>query len=685
MSTPRSLICLTRSGRQPCRAGRGRSRLSRRSQASACASEGLRCSSPASPAARKTSSRCCSRWPRPAAVCSPSTCAASTRARPRRTRLATRPLSSPPTSRPIADAIAPRRPGRAPARSLARRPHRAGDGAGRAGRHHSLTLLGSGPGAIAGEPGRDAARHAGRAGRGGRAIPDAGPACRAGPAGWQTSTGAAGQGRGDREPIIEFLRERMLRNSPHRPGRHGPVPARLPGPDRGAGEPGRAACRSWSSTGRTTTPGARSPGDDGQATPRPAGLHPGRRPLARRRGPGDHGRTLTGFWGSEDGAAAPADRAPGGQSARAAAPRAARPEPHRPEPTGLSRAGLAARPEPPARAAQRRPDPAPVGPEPVPRPPLRLGRRSLPGSAPGSRTSRSRCRGAARTVPSAACGLARYRSSASAHSSAMASARPQLPGQRLLVVLPGEYAGRSADDAVRPAGRAVASPARPRQRVQRERQRGPGVIDGQHVPAGLVVHHDEVASVPAARAGHPAGRSGPDTAIRSVLVATVRSTPTGSLAGSRPVDVGLHHAAGTRAGSAADCASSAKPSVSQPCSSRSPAARHGPLPAGQPPPAGQRVVHAGAEAVVRPRRRPCAAAGGPGRSSGTGAGSPARCSAGSACTRSSRRGMPSKPSCSTLPSSPEPGPIASCGPAGESPGRYSESLSRRRSARPGPP
>jgi len=33
------------------------------------------------------------------------------------------------------------------------------------------------------------------------------------------------------------------------------------------------------------------------------------------------------------------------------------------------------------------------------------------------------------------------------------------------------------------------------QRVECQRHRGPGVIDGEQVPARLVVHHDELAGV----------------------------------------------------------------------------------------------------------------------------------------------------------------------------------------------
>ena len=80
MSTPRSLDLPDQVRRLTIQSHGARSRLLGRGRPAACASEGPRCSFPASPAARKISSRCCSRSRRPAAAWSPSTCAGSTRA-----------------------------------------------------------------------------------------------------------------------------------------------------------------------------------------------------------------------------------------------------------------------------------------------------------------------------------------------------------------------------------------------------------------------------------------------------------------------------------------------------------------------------------------------------------------------------------------------------------------------------
>ena len=122
------------------------------------------------------------------------------------------------------------------------------------------------------------------------------------------------------------------------------------------------------------------------------------------------------------------------------------------------------------------------------------GRRCPPGSARGSRTSRSRGRSGAGTPPQ------------------------RLPGRRRALVL-ARRPRRTPRRCPRPA--AAAWPATPAcaprpapvpvgrwcsstrrqgrrstrsrgQRVQRQRQRGAGVVDGQHVPAGLVVDDDQV-------------------------------------------------------------------------------------------------------------------------------------------------------------------------------------------------
>ena len=298
-------------------------------------------------------------------------------------------------------------------------------------------------------------------------------------------------------------------------------------------------------------------------------------------------------------------------------PQPPRPEPPRPQPRnpglshpGLSHPGL-------SRASQSRTSVSRVrlrGPEPVPRLCAARRPRCPPGNAPGSHTSRTTCRGAARRPRPA--GRRRGRPSHLPFPPCHALAGPeplvrygallgdgfgaaQLAGQRLLAVLPGEDpAGWQMMEFNPPAG----PPHHPlgRERVERERQRRPGVVHAEHVPAGLVVHHHKVAGpcrpTPVIQAVDPPGHgdqvgSGRHRALH----------PDGLAGRVQAAHVGLHEAPGPapvagrllRVGEAVR-----EPALLE----QTTRGGHGPLPARQPPPSGQRVVHARAEAVVRPRR-----------------------------------------------------------------------------------
>ena len=82
------------------------------------------------------------------------------------------------------------------------------------------------------EPGRDAARHAGLAGRGGGRF--AGPASRRMSGRSGTAPGAAGPGRRRARADHRIPAHAHDEQQSHRPGRHGPVPPRVPGPHRRA-------------------------------------------------------------------------------------------------------------------------------------------------------------------------------------------------------------------------------------------------------------------------------------------------------------------------------------------------------------------------------------------------------------------------------------------------------------------
>ena len=250
VSTPRSL-------RLPDRVRSGTVQTDRGSFAALEAQPGQRrlraparpCSSPATPAARKTSCRCSSRWRRRAARVVAIDLRGQYQSPARRPAAATtRRMSWPPTSLAIADSVAVGQRTTAAActwsvtRWAASSPGSARCWRSRPDRCRSPCSARARQPSAASER-RCCARcwpTARPAGRRGPGRPRR--ASRAGPAGMARTAGAAGAGR--RAPtstIIAFLRERTLRNLPGRPDRDGPVPARLPGPDRGAGRAVTAA------------------------------------------------------------------------------------------------------------------------------------------------------------------------------------------------------------------------------------------------------------------------------------------------------------------------------------------------------------------------------------------------------------------------------------------------------------
>ena len=116
----------------------------------------------------------------------------------------------------------------------------------------------------------------------------------------------------------------------------------------------------------------------------------------------------------------------------------------------------------------------------------------------------------------------------------------QLPGQRFVRVLPGED----------PASRQMMQldpPARPphhppgRERIQSQRQGRPSVVHAEHVPAGLVVHHHELARTawlePVIQAVDPAGDRDQVGPSRHRAL-----HPDRLVCRVQPGHVGLHHA-----------------------------------------------------------------------------------------------------------------------------------------------
>ena len=271
MSTPRSLDLPDQVRPVTIQSTGARSRRSRRSRPRACANAGQRCSSPASPAARKTSSRCCSRSRRPAAGWSPSTCAGSTRARAPRSAGGYAPGELAADIAAIIGALAGDGQGL----------HLVGHSLGgliareaalaRAARIISLTLLGSGPGRITGQRAdvlRGMLAMMAAAGRADGPGPDDDPVSDGhlaritgcGPRSQDLGRAPGAPGQGGRGPRAHDRVPARADDGqqPHRARGHGQVPAGLPGPHGRAREPRRGR-RSWSSTARTTTRGARPP------------------------------------------------------------------------------------------------------------------------------------------------------------------------------------------------------------------------------------------------------------------------------------------------------------------------------------------------------------------------------------------------------------------------------------------
>ncbi len=221
----------------------------------------------------------------------------------------------------------------------------------------------------------------------------------------------------------------------------------------------------------------------------------------------------------------------------------------------------------------------------------------------------------------------------------------QMPVQRGLRVLPGVHRARWAGDAARPGGRAGAAPARRRPRTapaaatpgRRRCSAGGGRSCSPRRPA---------------RGRRPADRRSssrsirPENAIRSVRAPTVRSTPAGSSAGSRPATY-FSTMPRARSRAAADCASLANPSLIQPRSSKPAGGGHGPL-----RPAAAATIRPARCARWRrgccaPRAAPCAGRAGPGSSSGTRRRQSSQVLSRVGVHAYRRRGIPSSPSCSS--------------------------------------
>ena len=149
-----------------------------------------------------------------------------------------------------------------------------------------------------------------------------------------------------------------------------------------------------------------------------------------------------------------------------------------------------------------------------------------------------------------------------------------------------------------------------------------------------------LASSARAARGRASSRSiRPDTAILSVLVATVRSTPTGSSAGSSPLtysstrDLAQFRVAGRLR--------VAREALVDPALRHESARRlHRAPRQGQPPPARQGVVHGRAQGCCAPTAAPLAGLAGPGSSSGTCAGSQAKWTTGLAYTSTAASASP---------------------------------------------
>ena len=178
---------------------------------------------------------------------------------------------------------------------------------------------------------------------------------------------------------------------------------------------------------------------------------------------------------------------------------------------------------------------------------------------------------------------------------------PQMPPQGLVGVRPGEHLpARQVMQLDLPA--VAVQRARGGDRVQRERERTARVVHREQVAAGLVVDHDELGAVRAVRARpgvEPVDPTGDRDHLGSRrhrplhpdrLVGRVETGDVQLHQPARPVPVAGRLRAGREA--LADPALRDEPARGL---HRAPRQR-------QPPPAGQRVVHARADAVVRPRR-----------------------------------------------------------------------------------
>ena len=218
---------------------------------------------------------------------------------------------------------------------------------------------------------------------------------------------------------------------------------------------------------------------------------------------------------------------------------------------------------------------------------------------------------------------------------ASASARRRWSVERLLGVVPRQHLAGGQVVQLHP-GAGAAQRAGRRRGVHRERQRGPGVVDGQR-PSGRSCSRRRRRP---RRRGRRCGRPGP-TAPPARCVSDDGALDADRLtsSGSTVSQVALDLAAGPLPRIAGPARPSRKPSVSQPATSRSPPASGVRRSLRQLPPPGQRGVHRGADRDVRPRARRGAAPAGRGRRAGSGAGSRGRSSA--APARRSRAGSAS--------------------------------------------
>jgi pimeloyl-ACP methyl ester carboxylesterase len=176
----------------------------------------------------------------------------------------------------------------------------------------------------------------------------------------------------------------------------------------------------------------------------------------------------------------------------------------------------------------------------------------------------------------------------------------QVPEQRLRRVLPAEHlSGRQVVQFHAPA--LTAQHSRGGERVQRERERAARVVHAQHMAAGLVVDHDQLGALSVVWRSQvqpvdpPGDRDHVGPRCHGAL------HPDRLVGRIQPDDVRLHHLARPVPVPRRLCV--AHVPLGDPALLEQRAGRvHGAPGERQPPPGGQRVVHAGAEAVVRPGR-----------------------------------------------------------------------------------